>query len=718
MHYARKKGIGAAIKRDGEAQKKIDQLRFWIQEKMGKIADIKGFRFKFFAILAAFALLPLLCVGIISLSEMNQASRDVQENISQLSVSLNRSALLVMPNEADQVQIAIAKANQYNELLSRLARESELMASYASDFSQSDSCVPQGIWIAPTSSNISTSEKRDATINSLCVPARVMQSLHKTEPLLSFSYIGTEDGVLVTWPYSNESLGSSVPFGYKDTANYALAKSRKKTIWTGPYENDDGDRMMTITTPFFRDGEFVGIMGMDVSIESIFIDLSTMRGRGYPFIIDRTGLIVARPKNKPDGPLSIIFGSENLSEAASPEVRAVAKKMLKGNSGSAVVALGRADGYVAYSFIPALGWTLGIAYAAEEMSLPAQFIDAGIKEVAAGATQGLSDASRKVRDFALVLFVITSIAVMVAGFLLSRRIDGNISSLIRMTERISRGDFNARIKNSAELADLGEAFNSMALSLKDYATFLDKDAITRGDLGMKNDFIEEVKTILASAVLPEAEEYEIKALYRPSNENRFDFYDISRADDKIAIAMAGVGGDGIHAAMLAIMSRALIHASPDKLSPSEAIRELNIQISQFGRGTNLACFYALLDPSDHTLEYVNAGFNPPFIVDPGGMVDTLGGGGIALGMLDRMELEETRIPIQPGDVMVIYSDGVVEAHNDNGEPFGMERFINLVINNRTLSAAEILRIAEREIQDLSRDSAPPLEVAMIIIKRR
>ena len=685
---------------------------------MEKIADINRTGYKILAILAAFALLPLLIVGIISLLEMNEASRDVQENISQLSVSLNRSALLVMPNEADQVQLAIAKADQYNELLSRLAHENELVASYARDFSQSDSCVPPGVWIAPASSNLSTSEKRDATISSLCVPARMMQSLHQTEPALSLSFIGTEDGVLVTWPYSNESLASTAPFSYKDTANYAQAKSRKKTIWTGPYVNDEGDRMMTITTPFFKGGDFVGIMGMDVSIESIFMDLSTMKGRGYPFIIDRTGLIVARPKNKPDEPLNMIFGSENLSEATSPEVRAAAKKMLKGSSGSAIVALGRADGYVAYSPIPSIGWTLGIVYAAEEMSLPARFIDAGIKEVASSATQGLSDASRRIRNFALSAFAITTIAVLAAGFLLSRRIDGDISALVRMAERISRGDFDVRAKTSVELEPLGVAFNSMALGLKDYTAALNRDAIVEGGSGKETDFIAEVKLSLASAVLPEEEGYEIKAFYRPSNENRFDLYDISRAGDKIGFAMAGVGGDGIQAAMLAIMSRALIRAFPDKLSPSRTISELNYQINQYGRGTNLACFYALLDPLDHILEYVNAGYNPPFIVDPGGMVDTLGGGGIALGMLDRMELEETRIPIQPGDVMVIYSDGVAEAEGNNGEPFGMERLINLVIHNRTLSAAEILAIAEREIQAFSISSEHSVDQAMIIIKRR
>ena len=685
---------------------------------MERMAGIKGLGFKIFAILAAFALLPLLFMGIVSLVEMNQASRDVQENISQLSVSLNRSALLVMPNDADQVQLAIAKANQYNQFFGRMAHQNELVAGYASSFSESDSCVPPGIWIAPTSSNFTTSERRDATIRSLCIPARVMQSLHETEPVLALSYIGTEDGVLVTWPYSNDSLESTAPFSYKDTLNYELAKSRKKTVWTGPYENDEGDRMMTITTPFFREGGFAGIMAMDVSIESIFTDLSSMRGRGYPFIIDSTGLIVARPKNKPDDPLNIIFGSENLSEATSPEVRAVAKKMLKGSSGSAIVALGRADGYVAYSPISAPGWTLGIAYASEEMSLPARYIDAGIKEVASSATQGLSDASRKVRNLALSAFAITIIAILAAGFLFGRKIEEDLDSLTRLAERISRGDFDVRAKTSGELAELGEAFNNMASDLKHYAAALDKEALDRGGSDMKTEFIDEVKRSLTSVVLPEQDGYEFGALYSPTSANRFDLYDVSRINDKISFVMAGVGGDGIQAAMLAIMSRALIRACPEKVGPSNAIRELNSQISQYGHGTNLACFYALLDPSDQTLEYVNAGFNPPFIVDPGGMVDTLGGGGIALGMLDRVELEETRIPIQPGDVMVIYSDGVVEAENHDGEPFGLEKLINLVINNRTLSAEEILWIAEREIQDFSRASEHPVDVAMIIIKRR
>ncbi len=684
---------------------------------MEKIAGIDGIRLKLLVILVAFALVPVVCVGIISLTEMNQASNDVQNNISSLSTSLNRSALTVMPGDADQVQLAIAKARQYDEFFQRIASENELVASYAGAFTTNESCIPPGIWIAPTGSNQAASEKRDATIRSLCVPARMMQSLVKAESSLSLTYIGTEDGVLVTWPYSSQTLNSTAPFGYKDMPYYSEARLKKTTIWTGPYVNSKGLHAMTITTPIYRGSEFAGIAGMDLSVESIYRDLSSMKGRGYPFIIDGKGLIISRPADKPEAALKAIFEEDNLNEATSSDVRALPKGMLKGSSGSIVVGLGNSDGYVAYSRITSLGWILAIAYPAEEMSLPARFIDSGIKAVAKSTTQGLDDASRRVRDFAFVIIALTAFGVFGAGFLLSRRVDGEISALVGTVEKVSRGELDVEAKTSGELADLGIALNSMVHGLKDHMARLEGDAVLRGGSGMETDFLEGVKRNLVPKGIPDEEGYEIQALYWPSDKNSFDLYDIARAEGGIAFALAGVGGDGIQAAMLAIMSRTLIRASSDKSDPSKTISDLNSQINQYGHGTNLACFYALLNPGNHTLEYVNAGFNPPFIVDPGGMVDTLGGGGIALGMLDKMELQETCIPIQQGDVMVMYSNGVIEAENGRKKQFGTERLINLVINNRSLPAREILRSVEVELMDFSKVQPISADITLIILKR-
>jgi len=681
------------------------------------MAGIDGLRGKLLAVLVAFALVPMVILGIISLVEMNRASLDVQSNITSLSTSLNRSALAVGQGDADQVQLAIAKARQYDEFFGRIASENELVAGYAAVGSANESCTPPGIWVAPTGSNQTTSERRDATVRSLCAPARVMQALHKAKSSLYLSYIGTEDGVLAVWPYSNKTLSNTAPFGYKDMPYYSQAKQKKKTVWTAPYVAAKGNYAITVATPFFRGDEFAGIAGMEVSMYPIYSDLSSMKGRGYPFIVDASGLIIYRPKNKPQGGLNDIFEADNLFESTSTEVRALGMGMLKESSGSILVGLGNEDGYVAFSRITTLGWILCIAYSAEEMSLPARFIDSGIRDVAKSATAGLNDASRSVQDYALIIFVLTVFSVLGAGWWLSRRIDDQIASLAGAAEKISRGEFDVRANTTGELAVLGISFNKMAQRLKGYVASLEETAVLRGGSGKEVAFLEGVKRNLIPAQVPQEDGYEIRTLYWPSEMNSFDLYDIARADDKIAFAMAGVGGDGVQAAMLAIMSRTLIRASPDKLDPAKAIRDLNLQINQHGHGTNLACFYALLDPVNHTLEYVNAGFNPPFIVDPGGMVDTLGGGGIALGMLDKMEMEKTLIPIQPGDVMVMYSNGVVEAENGFKKQYGIERLINLVINNRDRPASEILMAAEKDLQDYSKIKPASSDVTLIILKR-
>jgi len=226
-----------------------------------------------------------------------------------------------------------------------------------------------------------------------------------------------------------------------------------------------------------------------------------------------------------------------------------------------------------------------------------------------------------------------------------------------------------------------------------------------------------IKLKLVPAAIPEKEGYEIIALYQPSDKNGFDLYDLAEADGKIALVMAAVGGDGIQAAMLAIMSRTLIRTMPDRSDPSRAVFDLNSQINQHARGMNLACFYALLDPVNHTLDYVNAGFNPPFIVDAGGMVDTLGGGGIALGMLDKIDLPRERIPIQPGDVMVMYSNGLIEIENSYKKRFGIERLINLIISQRTRPAAQIQEEVEKELTEFSKGQPTQADVALVILKR-
>jgi len=115
------------------------------------------------------------------------------------------------------LQLAIAKSRQYDEFFRRIASENELVASYAQTISEIEGCTaPPGIWVAPTGSNKTLSLRREATIRSLCGPSMIMQGLHEAESSFYLSYIGTEDGALAVWPYSDKTLSNTAPFNYKD----------------------------------------------------------------------------------------------------------------------------------------------------------------------------------------------------------------------------------------------------------------------------------------------------------------------------------------------------------------------------------------------------------------------------------------------------------------------------------------------------------------------
>jgi sigma-B regulation protein RsbU (phosphoserine phosphatase) len=100
--------------------------------------------------------------------------------------------------------------------------------------------------------------------------------------------------------------------------------------------------------------------------------------------------------------------------------------------------------------------------------------------------------------------------------------------------------------------------------------------------------------------------------------------------------------------------------------------------------------YAILDARDMTLHYVNAGHNPPLLLQGAATdVHLLRAEGIALGVIDDAELQSVKVDLAPGDVLVLYTDGVTEAINDKDEEFGEERLLRVIAENRGRPAGEI-----------------------------
>lgn len=190
---------------------------------------------------------------------------------------------------------------------------------------------------------------------------------------------------------------------------------------------------------------------------------------------------------------------------------------------------------------------------------------------------------------------------------------------------------------------------------------------------------------IQQASLPEAvpalEGWEISPNYRPAREVGGDFYDfLQLKNGRLGLVVGDATGKGVPAALVMSttcgMLRAVTQAS--EYSPGEVLKRVNealfarIPVNMF-----VTCFYGVLDPRSGSFSYANAGHDLPY-VRRGGDADELMARGMPLGLMPGMGYEEKEINLGAGDEALFYSDGLVEAHNPEGEMFGFPRLRTLV----------------------------------------
>jgi serine phosphatase RsbU (regulator of sigma subunit) len=213
-------------------------------------------------------------------------------------------------------------------------------------------------------------------------------------------------------------------------------------------------------------------------------------------------------------------------------------------------------------------------------------------------------------------------------------------------------------------------------------------------LSLKNDL--EIAREIQQAMLPRVAYHvsgmEAFGLTRPANTVGGDFYDILRLPDgRVLLALGDVAGKGSPAALLMALLLAMMRTLVDEgLEGAALVSRLNAQIVKHApRSRFVTLFLAVLNPATGELVYVNAGQNPPLLRRRAGAYERLHEGGVALGLFDRATYTEGRTHMAPGDVLVMYSDGITEAENSFGSPFD-EHGVQTVIDKQEWGSAKEL----------------------------
>jgi phosphoserine phosphatase RsbU/P len=230
----------------------------------------------------------------------------------------------------------------------------------------------------------------------------------------------------------------------------------------------------------------------------------------------------------------------------------------------------------------------------------------------------------------------------------------------------------------------------------------------------------QVQVALSPTAFKVPDYFEIAAHNIPSRYVGGDFYDfIPLRDDRSAFALGDVSGKGVAAALLAAMAQGALQAQFTSNMPlAEVVSSLNkvlVQRSASNRFITLFC--ATLDPDGH-LTYINAGHNLPVLVRANGETETLTTKSVLLGAFDFVEYKPRQTRLVPGDVVVMYTDGVTEAVNADNQMFGDERLEKLVRESVNLDAEEIRQRILDEVLNFTAGLPQGDDITLIVLKMR
>jgi len=180
--------------------------------------------------------------------------------------------------------------------------------------------------------------------------------------------------------------------------------------------------------------------------------------------------------------------------------------------------------------------------------------------------------------------------------------------------------------------------------------------------------------------VPQLEGWQISPYYQPAREVGGDFYDFFELEDgRLGIVVGDATGHGVPAALVMASARSMLRAVAQASdSPGDVLRRVNDPLAtDIPANMFVTCFYAILDPESGSLTYANAGHDLPYLYR-NSAAEELRARGMPLGLMPGMGYEEKQSILEAGEAALLYSDGLVEAHDPEGEMFGFPRLRALV----------------------------------------
>jgi serine phosphatase RsbU (regulator of sigma subunit) len=264
-------------------------------------------------------------------------------------------------------------------------------------------------------------------------------------------------------------------------------------------------------------------------------------------------------------------------------------------------------------------------------------------------------------------------------------------------------------------------FASLAASAIDH-TLLYRQVMRQKQVESELELARKVVESLLPRAFPYMEGFDIYGTTIPVRDVGGDYFDfIDSISDRLGVLVADVSGKGLPAALIMVTFRAYFHATViNELSMRVVMARVNRLVHGATDGERfITAFYGLIDPETRRMLYIIAGHNPPLLLHADGTSRLLQHSGLPLGVFMDSRYSESVIDFMPGDILVLYTDGVTEARNARDESFGLEKLEAVVRAASGRRAHEICKAITTAVRDFSSEVGGPeddLTVSIIKVK--
>lgn len=289
---------------------------------------------------------------------------------------------------------------------------------------------------------------------------------------------------------------------------------------------------------------------------------------------------------------------------------------------------------------------------------------------------------------------------------------GELVGMLNLGKKQNQEDFSAE-----DMEILTQASNQTALALQNLSlqsVYIDKKRMDK-ELEMARD----IQRRLMPQEIPVVNGLEVYGESRPCFEVAGDYYDIINNDEgNTFLVIADVSGKGAGAAMIMANLQASIRVGLEITEDfADFVARINNHIHKNTSSSEfITLFIGAWEPSRGMFHYINAGHNPPIMLNKDGSITTLDATGLILGVLPDQKYERKAIKLEPGTLIAIYTDGLEEAMNHRNEIFGQKRIIEAIKENRDSSAFDIVKSAQEKAIEFCEGKPLHDDLTMIVIK--